>query len=325
MTTARSWPPATPPWRAVPSGIDVLPHRAPGRSADRGRTAGRAARPVRALPRPERSAATRTSAPSRTPSPRRCPAFLARFGGPVIVAGDLNVVEPGHQPRYPVFGGWEYDFYRSFAAAGMTDARPPRDPGHTNHVADDAAGRDVLSWLRAWGIAPAAGPPPAARTRVNIVACDRAGNRTRFSGLRGVDAELEGVDVPLLAASPAVYIDCYEVLGDAPRALLSSLAHGGRGRNAQPRRLAATRLAHSGNTPTPAQRHPDQRQRVRRRRRQEGTQRAGGTGRGRHRRRDGGEATVPSPGLAPARLPQRTRSPSRYCKSRARDPCSPPR
>jgi hypothetical protein len=74
----------------------------------------------------------------------------------------------------------------------------------------------------AWGIEPAAGPPPAARARVNIVACDRAGNRTWFSVLRGVDAEPEGVDVPLLAASPAVYIDCCEVLGDAPWALLAA-------------------------------------------------------------------------------------------------------
>jgi sugar/nucleoside kinase (ribokinase family) len=111
--------------------------------------------------------------------------------------------------------------------AGALHALGHRAVLGTNHVADDAAGREVLSWLRAWGIAPAGGPPPAARTRVNIVACDRAGNRTWFSGLRGVDAELESVDVPLLAASPAVYIDCYEVLGDAPRALLAaSLAAG---------------------------------------------------------------------------------------------------
>jgi exodeoxyribonuclease III len=50
------------------------------------------------------------------------------------VAGDLNVVEPGHQPRYPVFGIWEYDFYRAFAAAGMTDAYRachPDDAGHS--------------------------------------------------------------------------------------------------------------------------------------------------------------------------------------------------
>jgi exodeoxyribonuclease-3 len=42
--------------------------------------------------------------------------------GPCVVAGDLNVVEPGHEPRYSVFGDWEYAFYESFAANGFADA-----------------------------------------------------------------------------------------------------------------------------------------------------------------------------------------------------------
>jgi exodeoxyribonuclease-3 len=42
--------------------------------------------------------------------------------GPVVIAGDLNVVEPDHDPRYAVFGGWEYDFYRAFGRAGFEDA-----------------------------------------------------------------------------------------------------------------------------------------------------------------------------------------------------------
>jgi exodeoxyribonuclease-3 len=41
---------------------------------------------------------------------------------PVIVAGDLNVIERGHQPPHKVFGAWEYAFYDSFQAAGFTDA-----------------------------------------------------------------------------------------------------------------------------------------------------------------------------------------------------------
>lgn len=40
----------------------------------------------------------------------------------VIVAGDLNVIERGHQPPHKVFGAWEYAFYDSFQAAGLTDA-----------------------------------------------------------------------------------------------------------------------------------------------------------------------------------------------------------
>lgn len=52
------------------------------------------------------------------------PGLVARLNvpGPVVVTGDLNVVEPDHDPRYPVFGTWEYDFYRSFAQSGFTDA-----------------------------------------------------------------------------------------------------------------------------------------------------------------------------------------------------------
>jgi exodeoxyribonuclease-3 len=42
--------------------------------------------------------------------------------GPVVITGDLNVVEPDHEPRYAVFGDWEYDFYRAFDRAGFTDA-----------------------------------------------------------------------------------------------------------------------------------------------------------------------------------------------------------
>ncbi|MFF4988261.1 endonuclease/exonuclease/phosphatase family protein [Streptosporangium saharense] len=42
--------------------------------------------------------------------------------GPIVIAGDLNVVEPGHQPHHAVFGAWEYAFYDAFGAAGYTDA-----------------------------------------------------------------------------------------------------------------------------------------------------------------------------------------------------------
>ncbi|NKY87545.1 endonuclease/exonuclease/phosphatase family protein [Nocardia veterana] len=42
--------------------------------------------------------------------------------GPCVIAGDLNVVEPDHVPHHRVYGAWEYDFYRSFAANGFIDA-----------------------------------------------------------------------------------------------------------------------------------------------------------------------------------------------------------
>ncbi|KZM72228.1 endonuclease/exonuclease/phosphatase family protein [Nocardia terpenica] len=53
--------------------------------------------------------------------------------GPCVITGDLNVVEPGHTPHYKVFGTWEYDFYRSFAANGFTDAFRLRHPDLVDH------------------------------------------------------------------------------------------------------------------------------------------------------------------------------------------------
>jgi exodeoxyribonuclease-3 len=116
----------------VPSGIDVLPHRGAAAAVNlAGHTIGLLGLYV----------------PSRGPQQRRnqnkrafqqavtmaLPGFVAQFGGPVIIAGDLNVVEPGHTPHHPVFGGWEYDFYRSFCDAGMTDAFRVMHPHATEH------------------------------------------------------------------------------------------------------------------------------------------------------------------------------------------------
>jgi exodeoxyribonuclease-3 len=116
----------------VPSGIGVLPDR------------GLAAAFTLAG---QRIALLGLYVPSRGPKERRnedkrafqravtmaLPGFLARFGGPVIVAGDLNVVEPGHIPHHAVFGDWEYGFYRSFADAGLTDAYRPLHPDAAGH------------------------------------------------------------------------------------------------------------------------------------------------------------------------------------------------
>ncbi|MFB9686098.1 endonuclease/exonuclease/phosphatase family protein [Amycolatopsis plumensis] len=48
--------------------------------------------------------------------------------GPTVITGDLNVVEPSHQPRYTVFGEWEYDFYRAFNEAEFDDAFRLKEP-----------------------------------------------------------------------------------------------------------------------------------------------------------------------------------------------------
>jgi exodeoxyribonuclease III len=54
-----------------------------------------------------------------------CDAALASVTSemPAVVLGDLNVLEPGHQPWYSFFAPFEYDFYRTLTGAhGLTDA-----------------------------------------------------------------------------------------------------------------------------------------------------------------------------------------------------------
>ena len=42
---------------------------------------------------------------------------------PTVLLGDLNVLEPDHQPRYPFFAPFEYDFYRALVGEhGLVDA-----------------------------------------------------------------------------------------------------------------------------------------------------------------------------------------------------------
>ena len=54
-----------------------------------------------------------------------CNAALSRLERrqPTIFLGDLNVVEPDHQPRYKFFAPFEYDFYRQLTHSyGLIDA-----------------------------------------------------------------------------------------------------------------------------------------------------------------------------------------------------------
>ncbi len=117
---------------AVPSGIGALPHRGPAAAAVlAGHTIG-----LLGLYVPSRGPKQRRNQAKRAfqyAVAKALPGFVARFNGPVIVAGDLNVVEPGHTPHHPVFGAWEYDFYRSFAAAGLADAYRLLHPDAADH------------------------------------------------------------------------------------------------------------------------------------------------------------------------------------------------
>ncbi|GAA1979133.1 endonuclease/exonuclease/phosphatase family protein [Kitasatospora viridis] len=50
-------------------------------------------------------------------------------GTPRIVMGDLNILEPDHRPRYPIFRPFEYDYYRWFGKTGYHDAFRHVHPG----------------------------------------------------------------------------------------------------------------------------------------------------------------------------------------------------
>lgn len=117
---------------AVSSGIDVLPHRSPAAAISlSGQSVG-----LLGLYVPSRGPRNRRNENKRAfqhAVTQALPAFLTRHDGPVIVAGDLNVIEPGHTPHHPVFGDWEYDFYRSFASAGLTDTYRLLHPDTADH------------------------------------------------------------------------------------------------------------------------------------------------------------------------------------------------
>jgi len=106
--------------------------------------------------------------------------------------------------------------------AGMLTALGHPAALFSNPVADDPDGHTITARLQDWGVGHRPAPGIAAHTRVNTVIADQAGNRTWFSGLKGITAELDGIDPHAFAAAPTVYLDCYEVLGDTPRLLLDA-------------------------------------------------------------------------------------------------------
>jgi exodeoxyribonuclease-3 len=50
-----------------------------------------------------------------------------------VLIGDLNIIEPGHRPRYAWFQNWEYEFYRDLLHAGWVDAYRLRSPAAIEH------------------------------------------------------------------------------------------------------------------------------------------------------------------------------------------------
>ncbi|MEU7072946.1 endonuclease/exonuclease/phosphatase family protein [Streptomyces narbonensis] len=119
--------------RPVPSPVTVTPHRAPAaRVTVGGHDIGVLGLYVPSRgPKAQRNVAKRAFQEAVTES---LPRLLAAFPDmPVVVAGDLNVIERGHQPPHKVFGEWEYAFYDSFQAAGLTDAFRRLHPDEVTH------------------------------------------------------------------------------------------------------------------------------------------------------------------------------------------------
>jgi exodeoxyribonuclease-3 len=59
---------------------------------------------------------------------------LAAASAHTVVLGDLNVLEPGHQPHYPFFQPFEYDFYRHLTGRlRLVDAFRHLHPNQVEH------------------------------------------------------------------------------------------------------------------------------------------------------------------------------------------------
>ncbi|HZD73585.1 MAG TPA: endonuclease/exonuclease/phosphatase family protein [Actinomycetota bacterium] len=119
---------------AVPDAVEFLPHRLVTVHVRVGaRTVG-----VTGLYVPSRGPRERRNLDKRA-FQQAVSAYLPRLaapldGGLAVVAGDLNVVEPDHRPRYGVFGDWEYRFYADFAdLGGLVDAFRELHPGRVEH------------------------------------------------------------------------------------------------------------------------------------------------------------------------------------------------
>lgn len=54
--------------------------------------------------------------------------------GPAVLVRDLNILEPGHQPHYPFFVPFEYNFYRALTAEhSLTDVFRHLHPDAAEH------------------------------------------------------------------------------------------------------------------------------------------------------------------------------------------------
>lgn len=127
--------------RPVDSGVGFLPHRAPAATLTiRDISVG-----LLGLYVPSRGPRERRNEDKRRfqdAVAKALPGLPALFPNmPVIVGGDLNVIEPGHTPHHRVFGQWEYAFYEAFGHAGLTDAYRHLHPDAVDHSWFGRSGR----------------------------------------------------------------------------------------------------------------------------------------------------------------------------------------
>lgn len=104
--------------RPLSTGVDYLPHRAVGVSVD----TDEGPLDVIGLYVPSRDATQAKTTRKRDFLQECRHHLLGGEGAARIIIGDLNVLEPGHVPRYKFFSPFEYEFYNWFEAAQYVDA-----------------------------------------------------------------------------------------------------------------------------------------------------------------------------------------------------------
>lgn len=104
--------------RPLPTGVEYLPHRAVGVTVD----CEEGPVDVIGLYVPSRDATEAKTERKRNFLQECRHKLLDGEGAHRVVMGDLNVLEPGHVPRYRFFSPFEYEFYNWFESALYVDA-----------------------------------------------------------------------------------------------------------------------------------------------------------------------------------------------------------
>lgn len=113
-----------------------------------------------------------------------------------MVIGDFNILEPDHQPSYPFFQPFEYDFYRWLGEMGMVDAFRHLHPTATEYTWVGRTGDGYR-----YDHAHVSGPLAARVTRCHYV------HETRTGPDRLTDHSALSVHLAVTASSPLLVSD----------------------------------------------------------------------------------------------------------------------